>query len=846
MIHGRLVSIIILCIIGLCAPAAHGQDFNTWGTGFWLAFLSNNADNDHDTYKIAIVGPRACSVTISNPTGTWSQVLSVSPNQVTEYTVPETQCWQAGSYLIHDRGLYINATDQIQVFAFCKSGLAGAADATIVLPFQSLGSEYVVQTYPVNTANTNTHGLLSILATMDNTVVDIYPTAHYLQGTSGTGNRTHIAVNLNAGQVFQLETSNQDGTQDFSGTYVVAQNCRPIAVFSGATLARVPLTASANDHLFAQNIPMSSWGDEWILTPAVGHEHDYCRVTAKDDSTYVYVDGTQRTMLNARQTYEFGFTTPMHLTTSKPTGVFQYLISRISSAQGSDHGDCSMFAPNPLGQKQSATTFSIFDVDSRAPSVSEYYVNVVVPTSETTLTLLDNSPIADFAAVGATGYSYARCPIGNGTHSLRSNGSGFVAHTYGLGENWESYIMSLGGNDTSVHYHGIPGDTIDTTVCNLLYFRNSTYTESGTYFIGNPCDGGTMLNLTVLHSPNTSFDITMCGDTYTWRGQEYTQPGHYSDSVPVPNGCDSVYNLNLRFVHQIRNTEDTSVCADYYLWHGLPYTETGIYHDTVNIAPGCDSILTLNLTMEHELREYYDTVLCGNTYIWQDEEYHQSGIYRDTLNMRPGCDSILQLNLVLNPVYDITIDTSFCAQGVAWEGDSITRSGLYTYPHQTVQGCDSTIRLDVTLYPTYDTLYYVIISDTASYTWINGRTYTTATDTAIRYDNQWGCDSIVRLHLETEPVIHAPLIWIPNVFTPNNADNNLFRIYSQNVDQMTVYIFRRQGDLVSTFDGLTESWDGTHNGTPCPQATYVYRITYRNTGNNVVPEPINGTVTLIR
>ena len=58
-------------------------------------------------------------------------------------------------------------------------------------------------------------------------------------------------------------------------------------------------------------------------------------------------------------------------------------------------------------------------------------------------------------------------------------------------------------------------------------------------------------------------------------------------------------------------------------------------------------------------------------------------------------------------------------------------------------------------------------------------------------------------------------------------------------------LFDRRGDFVYKFDGLTGHWDGTHDGRPCPQATYVYYIRYIDSKDNAW-KTLTGTVSLIR
>ena len=127
----------------------------------------------------------------------------------------------------------------------------------------------------------------------------------------------------------------------------------------------------------------------------------------------------------------------------------------------------------------------------------------------------------------------------------------------------------------------------------------------------------------------------------------------------------------------------------------------------------------------------------------------------------------------------------------------------------------------------------------------------------IRYTNCHGADSIILLTFSTvhcsrpvvppQPVVDSTLLWIPNVFTPNRSENKVFKIFSHDIIEATVKIFDRWGGLITTFDGLTQSWDGTnHWGTDCPQGTYVYRIEYRTRLTPTELHTLAGSVTLLR
>ena len=90
------------------------------------------------------------------------------------------------------------------------------------------------------------------------------------------------------------------------------------------------------------------------------------------------------------------------------------------------------------------------------------------------------------------------------------------------------------------------------------------------------------------------------------------------------------------------------------------------------------------------------------------------------------------------------------------------------------------------------------------------------------------------------------IIMAPNVFTPDRDDNNRFFVVSNKfISQMRVWIYNRRGVLIKEFDGVTEDWDGTKDGRPLPQETYVYYIRYMDTEVNGW-KTLKGTVTLLR
>lgn len=93
--------------------------------------------------------------------------------------------------------------------------------------------------------------------------------------------------------------------------------------------------------------------------------------------------------------------------------------------------------------------------------------------------------------------------------------------------------------------------------------------------------------------------------------------------------------------------------------------------------------------------------------------------------------------------------------------------------------------------------------------------------------------------------------WIPTTFSPNgDGKNDIFRFFGVGVcGEMTMRIFNRWGEKIKTIvaDGTHTGWDGkSESGVDQPIDTYVYILDFEYCDGNKEPEPIRGTITLIR
>ena len=274
-------------------------------------------------------------------------------------------------------------------------------------------------------------------------------------------------VTLNKGQVYYVWTGEGDSVDyDLSGTIVKAD--KNIAVFQGSPHTNIPYKKKQRDHIFSQAMPTQYWGNTFALTASAGRPSDIIRVMALNDETTVYINGDSVYAFdfskNKKHQWEFEIGTQGKyakngsclLTTSCPCAVHLFIVSQ--EYYSKTDGDPAMLWINPIEQQIDQVTFATYassqtyskdeDGHKKGDTIpTKHYVNIVTDKPE--LMKLDGAAFAEgeFKQVnGDTTYYYAQKFLGNKatSHTLKSEGSNFIAHVYGFTAN-ESYGYSAGG-----------------------------------------------------------------------------------------------------------------------------------------------------------------------------------------------------------------------------------------------------------------------------------------------------------------------------------------------------------------------------------------------------------------
>ena len=175
--------------------------------------------------------------------------------------------------------------------------------------------------------------------------------------------------------------------------------------------------------------------------------------------------------------------------------------------------------------------------------------------------------------------------------------------------------------------------------------------------------------------------VTVCaGESYWWNGMEYSASGVYVDTLQSVNGKDSIIILNLIVLPEVVGVEDSvTICyGETYTWRGVEYSNIGVYRDTLQSAQGCDSVVILNLKVAHSYSGGDNVSLQpGESYEWRGESYTAPGVYIDKLLTVDGCDSVFTLTIIRrNVVVDAINIAEQCAGTGVLDVEVLLSSGL--------------------------------------------------------------------------------------------------------------------------------------------------------------------------
>ncbi|MBO9678475.1 MAG: carboxypeptidase regulatory-like domain-containing protein [Acidovorax sp.] len=432
----------------------------------------------HPNYTSAAVGylfvfgPQGTRGSVVSNDGAMNHSFAIGATGVAEVMVPSHQFLSPANTVL-DKALFIHATNPVSASFLNRETYT--TDMTYLLDVEALGTEYRILGWQ------HAYGYIqmSVTAVEDATSVSITPAKDL---TTGQKAGVPFSVALNKGQsVFYTAESGNDLT----GTHIVAS--KPLAVFSGGQCVNLPVGHYACDHIFTQLPPVAQWASDYVIpeTANTGSAGNLVRILAHTDGTAVEINGTVGPTLNAGQFHEIATAKDLHITTTHPVLVGQFL----KGFTATNHGDPAFSYINGIDQ---TLKDYLFTAPVNLAAYAENFLNLAVPTSALASLELNGKPVntSAFRPVGSTGYSAGSVAIAPGPGRIKA-GSPFLATISGF-STYDSYHTIIGAS------YSAGASSLDPIVAKI-----SVATDQPTY----PVDAPVQLTADIANQGNTEFSL---------------------------------------------------------------------------------------------------------------------------------------------------------------------------------------------------------------------------------------------------------------------------------------------------------------------------------------------------
>lgn len=367
---------------------------------------------------------------------------------------------------------------------------------------------------------------------------------------------------------------------------------------------------------------------------------------------------------------------------------------------------------------------------------------------------------------------------------------------------------------------GVPYTGHGFSIANPTTFSYEQYTTDE-----HGCNATTRLSLFTIPTTETRYDTICMGDAYTFGSQTLTGAGVFTDVITNSYGCPDTVTLHLAVVDTGSVTTATICEGDVYTFEGQPYTAAGTYVVNSVGARGCPVHRTLILTVLTTDVTIDTTICSGGQVVVADTVISSAGAYTRHVYNTQGCDVTYHINVtVSDPAEGIFYDDVCEGRTYNNFGFSITITAdtVLVQTTKTIQLCDSITRVYVSFHPTQYGDTSVTIKQGETFTW-DDNTYSIAGDYTGRFRDQFGCDSIVTLHLTVDDgdavdnvTDDGSIRVVPNPVVKGQAA----LVFTTGVGEMA------RVEIINAYGAVVDSWEP--HSTPidlrAPQASGVYHV----------------------
>lgn len=572
----KFLTLLVLLLANLYS---YSQDFSNKGKDFWVAYGSHvsmyNADGTPNTINggsqemvLYFTSDKNATVTVNIPATGWTRTYSVIANQVTTSDlIPKSGLNDARIYAEGktNKGIHITSTEPVIAYAHIYNG--SISGASLLFPTNTLAREYYSINFKQSSNALYSYCYSYVIATEDNTNVEIIPSANTINNLAGDT----IRISLNKGEVYNIfgRILNSALGEDLTGTKIrsvatAGNPCKKIAVFSGSGKINIQCTGASNgsaDNYIQQAFPANAWGKKYLTAPTNRMPYNYYRVCVSDKNAIVKRNGVVLTGLIKNFYYEYLSNTPDLIESDKPIMVAQYITTRefcgntrFLNSRSESLGDPEMIYLSPLEQTIEKVTIN----STPNAIIDEHWLNVIIKSIDAPSLRVDGAvpTVAGIVHPANAAYKYYQIPLSQGSHTITSD-SGFNAIAYGYGSA-ESYGYNAGCNVKDLYQY--------VTTSNQYATINSPVACKSSPFL---------------------FSITL---PYIPLSMSWKIPNYPDYSNPGPVVPDSTFVLNGKTLYLYR-------LPSYYVYNSI-----GTYPVTVTVnnptADGCSGEQLIDFDMQ--------------------------------------------------------------------------------------------------------------------------------------------------------------------------------------------------------------------------------------------------------
>jgi hypothetical protein len=498
MLNSRFVIFIVLILLArvdVCSKPSALQ-----GRHFIVGFMQNEVprtDLQQNYYMSIFVSILKTDSVIIRVPGEGIKRYGLSAGQIQEIKIPTY-------YEVSDIGVnkdkLIDIRSKSQMIVWLYSSKNQSSDSYVAIPVSIWGKQYRVVSMGNDMYNgkkrlvadgcTDTSGNVIdqmrykehitprsseflVMASLDNTVIEYYPTCDtkngVLKGQKGT-------TTLNTGECLLVQGAIGDvGSNDLTGTLVNSSN--PVGIVSGhvrsAVIQGLDNPYDTKDHLIEMLPPTKAWGKVFVSIPFINGQNvsnnnpkilcnsgDLLKIIAAEDNTTLNysvqnvdnLDNKVTVLKKAGDCFEIEAASPIIWNSDKPIMISQFMMHKGFEGE-SMHYDPALVILTPIEQYVEETTFS---TPSNNNIFEQYDAHAFIAITDSIgiyslnfdgIRLDANNTNVWCKRISNSKYYWLMKVVKNGTHKISASKGNFSGIIYGHGLR-DSYAMTLGSRLT--------------------------------------------------------------------------------------------------------------------------------------------------------------------------------------------------------------------------------------------------------------------------------------------------------------------------------------------------------------------------------------------------------------